>query len=233
MRRPRPRAVIVLGLAGIALLLTMGPAAAHEGTATTVPGSTAPFGMATMAQSSPSTGAPFEPAATMTGDGSTAEFRSAYFLAVLAVTAAGALALRVALPLLRPGADTRPADSVAAAALLVAGVAHCAVTPSHWAEGWHLGLFFAVSGLLLLGQGAAMWLRPSALTYASVVASTVVFIALYFLVREFSLPFVGHRDPYLFEEYPVKVAEGLAAVVALVALVRTRPARPWHRLAAP
>ena len=231
MRWPRGRAVNVLAFAGVALLLTVGPAAAHDGTGTTVPAATSPLGMATMTQAPPSTGTPQEPAARL-GDGTTSEFRNVYFLAVLAVTAAGALALRAALPLLRPGARARPADSVAAAALVVAGVAHCAVTPSHWAEGWHLGLFFALSGLLLLGQGAAMWLRPSVVTYASVVVSTVAFIALYFLVREFSLPFVGHRDPYLFQEYPVKVAEGLAALVALAALVRTRSARVPDRLAA-
>jgi hypothetical protein len=232
MRWPRGRAVNVLAFAGVALLLAVGPAAAHEGTGTTVPAGAAPPGMATMTQAPPSTGTSAEAGGMTTGPGPTSEFRTAYFLAVLAVTAAGALALRAALPLLRPGASARPADSVAAAALVVAGVAHCAVTPSHWAEGWHLGLFFAVSGLLLLGQGAAVWLRPSAVAYASVVASTVGFIVLYFLVREFSLPFVGHRDPYLFQEYPVKVAEGLAALVAVAALVRTRWARLPDRLAA-
>lgn len=226
MRWPRRRAVHMLGLAGVALLLTVGPAAAHESTGTTVPAGTAPSGMGTMMQG-------FTPAGTMRADGSTPGFRRAYFLAVLAAAAAGACSLRVALQRLRPGTEARPADSVAAAALVVAGVAHGAVTPSHWAEGWHLGLFFALSGLLLLAQAVAMWLRPSPATYRSVVVATLAFIVLYFLGREFSLPFVGHPDPYLFEEYPVKMAEGVAALVALAALVRTRPALPVNRVAGP
>ena len=215
----------VLAPLGVAVVMTMGPAHAHEGTGSTaIPTGPAPLGMSAMT--------PAEPAAASAGTGTSPRFQNAYFLAVLAVIAAGALVLRVARPVFTPGARPRAADSAAAAALLFAGAAHCAVTPSHWAEGWHLGLFFALSGLLLLGQGLAVWLRPTVATYGSVVASTAVFIVLYFLVREFSLPLVGHRDPYLFEEYPVKVAEALAAVVAVVALLRARPVPLRHRLAA-
>ncbi|HEX6596475.1 MAG TPA: hypothetical protein VF045_06040, partial [Acidimicrobiales bacterium] len=96
----------------------------------------------------------------------------------------------------------------------------------HWAEGWLLGAFFVASGVLLVGQAAVVALRRSPAAYASVLASTAVFVVLYFLAREVALPLVDHRDPYLLEDVPVKVAEGVAALIAGLSLVRARVARP-------
>lgn len=226
--RSRRRGLGVLGSVGIALVLGAGPVGAHEGTTSTTvsPGAT-PTALP----------AATHEAATATAEApdrsGSQEFRVAYALAVLAVTGAAALGLRVALPLLKPGSEPRFVDSAASAALVFSGVAHLFVAPPHWVEGRHLGVFFTLSSALLLGQGAAVWLRPSAGAYRSVVVSTGAFIVLYFLARELSLPLVGHRDPYAFEEYPVKLAEGVAAMLAAVALVRTRPAAVASRLAAP
>lgn len=136
------------------------------------------------------------------------------------VTALGVLALR------RWRTARAPLNTLAAAALLFAGVAHCALTPSHWAEGWHLGLFFAASGVLLAVQGVAVGVWPSAAVHASVLASTLGLLVLYVLVREFAVPFVDHRDPYLITDVPVKVAELAAAGVAGLALIRARVASP-------
>ncbi len=65
-------------------------------------------------------------------------------------------------------------------------------------------------------------MRPSPGLYGSIVVANLAFIALYFMAREFALPLVGHRDPYVFEEYPVKVGEALAAAVVMASLLRPR-----------
>ena len=107
-------------------------------------------------------------------------------------------------------------------ALLFTGVAHCALAPSHFEEGWHLGAFFVASGLVLLGQAVLVCVKPSRAAYRSVVVSTVVMIALYVLARQLTLPLVDHRDPYLLEDLPVKIAEVVAAGVAVAGLVALR-----------
>ena len=128
----------------------------------------------------------------------------------------------VGLAALRRWSGTTARDRAAAVALVFAGVAHCALTPSHWAEGWHLGLFFAASGVLLVGQGVALGLRATPAVHWSVVASTAAMLVLYVLAREVALPLVDHRDPYLLTDVPVKVAEVAALGLAGLALVRAR-----------
>jgi hypothetical protein len=113
-----------------------------------------------------------------------------------------------------------------AVSLLFAGVAHCALAPSHWAEGWHLGAFFVASGLVLVGQAGLLWLRPSPAAYRSVLVSTAAMVLLYVAVRQFAVPLVDHRDPYLLEDVPVKAAELFAAGLAVVALVRAKGPAP-------
>lgn len=150
----------------------------------------------------------------------------------LVATAAG-LVLLISIGLLamaRSGVRPAPAH-VVAVALLFTGVAHCALVPEHWEEGWHLGVFFVLSGVILLGQAVALWRNPTGRMYASVIASTAVLLALYFLAREVALPLVAHRDPYLFEDLPVKAAELVAAALSAAALLpRPRTAYgdgPW------
>jgi len=88
---------------------------------------------------------------------------------------------------------------------------------------------------VLAVQGAAAGLRPSRAVYWSVLASTAALAALYFVGREVALPLVDHQDPYLLTDVPVKGAEATAAVVAGLALMRSRmaaaslPPRPGHR----
>ena len=213
-----------------AAMAAAGPAAAHGTTTTTtapaaamagvtgVPSMSGMSGMSGM----PGMGAtPLGAAATVDSGGTEPSLwlGLGVALALTALAVAGLVTVRR-----RRRGDTRPGalQLVGAAALVFAGVAHCALSPSHWAEGWHLGAFFAASGLLLVAQGALLALRPSTFAYGSVVASTTVLVALYFLAREVALPLVDHQDPYLLEDVPVKLAEVAAALVAGVALVRAR-----------
>jgi hypothetical protein len=201
-----------VGLSVAVLLLAAGPAAAHEMTPTTTP-TTTPAAMGVVPVV----------AATTTGPEAATGGNAAAGLAVaMAVTAVAVRAIR---------RRTAGLDRVAAAALVFAGVAHLALAPSHWAEGRLLGAFFFASGMLLVGQAGVVALRPSPAAYASVLASTAVLVLLYFLAREVTLPLVDHRDPYLLEDVPVKVAEGVAALVAGLSLVRVRAARPAPALA--
>lgn len=225
VRRVARRIVLVCAAGLVAASVAAGPAAAHD--------SSEPPG-AVMTSSGTGPGANGQSSALVPGmapaDGLGAgsmTFRWMGLLAIGALTVVGALALRWVVPQFWPGVAFRRRDLVAATALLFAGVGHCTVVAEHWAEGWHLGAFFVVSTAVLLGQAVLVYVRPSAAAYRSVVASTLVFLVLYVVAREASLPLVGHRDPYLFEEYPVKVAEGLAAAVAGVALLRTRVDVSW------
>ncbi len=223
VRRAVIRTAVV---AAAATLLGVGPALAHEAPAATPVVQPAPGGPAVGA--GPGTAGPV----AMEASTSDVEERGWYVLAVMGGLAVGALALRVLLPFFRQGAEPRPVDDLAAAALIFTGVVHCALVPEHWAEGWVLGAFFAVSGVLLIGQAVLVWLQPSRAAYGSVIVSTTVLIVLYFLAREVTIPLVDHLDPYSFEEYPVKVAEGLAALLAVAALVRGRMGAGGRRLAA-
>jgi hypothetical protein len=144
-------------------------------------------------------------------------------VAATAVIASGAAAVAVAVRRRRGGVPSPGGWQIAGAvSLLFAGVAHCALAPSHWAEGWHLGAFFVASGLVLVGQAGFLWLRPSTAAYRSVLVSTAVMVVLYVAVRQFALPLVDHRDPYLLTDVPVKAAELFAAGLAAVALVRAK-----------
>jgi hypothetical protein len=67
---------------------------------------------------------------------------------------------------------------------------------------------------VLVGQAVSLARRPSATTYATVVPTTVVLIVLYFVVREITVPFMDHRDPYLWSELVLKAAESVLLVVA-------------------
>lgn len=120
----------------------------------------------------------------------------------------------------------RTPDVVLAGALAVTGVVHLLEAPSHWAEGWHLGLFFAASAAVLLGQAIAAVTRADARLCASVLVTTLGLLVLYVLAREVPLPLVDHRDPYLLSELPVKALElGIAGLSALrLTRVRDRPA---------
>lgn len=218
---------VAVGALAVAAL----PAWAHGTTATTAPGAgTTPAPPGGMAGLAGVTGA----AATAGSDSAEAGWSG------LGVSLAVTAAATVALVAWRRRDGGRPRASgvglAAAAALLFAGVAHCALAPSHWAEGWHLGLFFAGSGLVLVVQGAAAGLRPTPAVYWSVLASTAALAALYFVGREVALPLVDHQDPYLLTDVPVKGAEAAAALVAGLALMRRRvaaaslPPRPGHRL---
>ena len=124
-----------------------------------------------------------------------------------------------------PGSVSAP-DLVLAGALAVTGVVHVFETESHWAEGWHLGLFFAASGAVLLGQAAAAVTGANRELYASVMVTTLGLIVLYVLARQLSLPLVGHRDRYVLAELPIKAIEIGAAGLSLLRLVRPRSRSP-------
>lgn len=188
-----------LALSAAVLLSTAAPAVAHEMAPTTSPAA--------------GTGVPVAAAAATAGPDGTGGGEGVAGLAVaVAVAALGAYAVR------RRSARL---DLACSAALVFAGVAHLALVPSHWAEGRLLGAFFVASGALLVAQGAIVAWRPSPAAYASVLASTVVMVVLYVLAREAALPLVDHRDPYLVEDVPVKVAEAVAALAAGASLLRT------------
>jgi hypothetical protein len=198
---------VLAGTLVIVWLTATGPVAAHEGTAATAPTSPAPAAVpgsdAGSADVLPGVAeyVPQLSAAMSEGD----RWSS---LSVI-VAAAGVLAAVAVAPRRSKGgvAESRGRLHVAGAlALLFAGVAHCALAPSHWNEGWHLGAFFAASGLLLVGQGALLWLRPSVAAYRSVLLSTGAMIVLYVAARQVALPLVDHRDPYLLTDIPVKAA---------------------------
>ena len=112
-------------------------------------------------------------------------------------------------------------DLTLALALAVSGVVHCLEAPSHWSEGWHLGIFFAASGAVLLGQAAAAATSASPSVYASVLATTLALVVLYVLARQVTLPLVDHRDPYLAHELPVKALELAVAGLSLRRLTQS------------
>jgi len=211
-----------VGLAATAAMVAVGgwalapsPARAHGATATTAPAATVtaavPAGMAGTSATAPMS----VPTGAEPGE------EGALPWSGLAVAVAVALVGLAALW----GRAGSAGDRAAAGALMFAGVAHCALTPSHWGEGWHLGLFFAVSGLLLVGQGLALGLGATPAVHWSVLASTVAMLVLYVLAREVALPLVDHRDPYLLTDVPVKMAEAAAFGLGVLALVRARAAR--------
>jgi len=208
-----------------------GPVFAHEGTVTTVPSA-----VSAPAAGSRDTGgtdilpgvAEYVPASTVAIAGTTDKWSALQVMvAATGVLASGAAVVAVALRrrgfLAVAPSRLQVAGSVA---LLFTGVAHVALTPSHWGEGWHLGAFFVASGVVLMGQAAVLWLRPTITAYRSVIVSTAVMLVLYVAVREAALPFVDHRDPYLLADIPVKLAELFAANVALTALVAARTPPP-------
>lgn len=226
----RLRSVAMLaGAVATVWLASAGPVAAHEGTATPAPAAPVPApGSAGGAGGTDVLPGVAEyvppPRAAMPGE---ADRWSALSVMVAAtgVLASGAAAVAVAVRRRRGAASAPGGLQVAGAfALLFAGVAHCALAPSHWSEGWHLGAFFAASGALLVGQAAVLWLRPSVTAYRSVLVSTAVLVVLYVAARQVALPLIDHRDPYLWADIPVKAAELLAAGLAVVALLNTRPA---------
>ena len=80
--------------------------------------------------------------------------------------------------------------AVAGACALVAGVSHVALAPAHFGEGWHLGAFFAITGLGQLGLTLALrWTLPPWFLQAAV-AAHVLLIGLYVASRTTELPFV-------------------------------------------
>jgi hypothetical protein len=68
---------------------------------------------------------------------------------------------------------------VLAAALAVAGVIHCLLTPEHMAMSAIFGVGFLAAGIAQFGMAALAVVRPSRLLYAAVIASTVVLSSTY------------------------------------------------------
>lgn len=221
---------IVIATTVGALSLATGPVAAHEGTAITLPAGGSGPAAALPTGEPTGTGVlfgvpefvPTASSAEVAGDILTSPWVALAATGVFAAGAGAAAARRRRPAVAWPGG----LRAGGALALLFAGVGHLAQTPSHWAEGAHLGVFFVASGLVLVAQAGLVLLRPSVAVYRSVVVSTVAIIVLYVLVRQFSLPLVNHQDPYLLREIPVKLAELFAANVALTALANLRSPAP-------
>jgi hypothetical protein len=220
MRRLRGLAATALGVVAGGWLAA-GPVVAHEGsTPTTVAvvtvGTSA--GAVPAGEELPGVAEYGVPTPAMAGErGGDGWFDFAALVAAAGVVAVAATAGALAFSRRRGARLSWPGrlQVGGAVALLFTGVAHCASAPAHFAEGWHLGAFFVGSGLLLLGQAALVCVRPSQAAYRSVVASTVALVALYVLGRQLTLPLVDHRDPYLLEDLPVKMAELAAAGLAI------------------
>jgi hypothetical protein len=221
--------------AGIAIAIWLtgaGAVAAQEGAPATAPAAATPASPGDTGGTDVLPGvAEYVPALPTAMTASTDRWSAlSVMFAATGVIASGAAAVAVAVRR-RRGVVPWPGGLhlAGAVSLLFAGVAHCALAPSHWAEGWHLGAFFVASGLVLVGQAGLLWLRPSPAAYRSVLVSTAVMVLLYVAVRQFAVPLVDHRDPYLLEDLPVKIAEVVAAVVAVAGLValrrRTQPVR--------
>lgn len=219
---------------GVAIAVGMagpGPAAAHEGMPSAVPAASAPArptGMEPAGTSVLPGVAEHVPPAPATMAAETDRWSApSVMVAATGVIASAAAAVAVAVRR-RRGVVRWPGGLRLAGAfsLLFAGVAHSALAPLHWAEGWHLGAFFLASGLVLVGQAGLLWLRPSLAAYRSVLVSTAVLVVLYVAVRQFTLPLVDHTDPYLLRDLPVKATELLAAGVALVALEKAKAPAP-------
>ena len=218
----------LLGVAGLTIgvwLTTASGVAAHEGSTPT----TTPAPVSVSGGGSPSSGDELPGVAEFSVPiaaeaGGDPLFDLAAMVAATGVLAVGATMGALVLWRRRGAGPAWPGrlQVGGAVALLFTGVAHCALAPSHYEEGWHLGAFFVASGLVLLGQAVLVCVKPSRAAYRSVVVSTVVMMALYVLARQLTLPLVDHRDPYLLEDLPVKVAEVVAAGVAVAGLVALR-----------
>lgn len=219
--------VAIAGTVAAAWLAGAGPAAAHEGTVIAVPAASGPSAAVAGTSELPGVAEYSPPPAAAMAAKADRWSALSVMVAATGVIASAAAAVSVAVRRRRGGVRWPGRLQMAGAfSLLFAGVAHCALAPSHWSEGWHLGALFAASGLLLVGQAAWLWLRPSVTAYRSVVLSTAVMIVLYVAARQVTLPLVGHRDPYLLKDLPVKAAELFAAGLAVVALMRAKVPAP-------
>lgn len=215
--------IAIAGTVAAAWLAGAGPAAAHEGTATSVPAASMPASAGGGGSELPGVAEYVTPPAAAMASSPDRWSAPSVMVAVTGVIASGAAAVAVAVRRRRGGVSWPGRLQLAGAfSLLFAGVAHCALAPAHWAEAWHLGAFFVASGLILVGQAGLLCLRPSPAVHRSVLVSTAVMVVLYVAVRQFALPLVDHRDPYLLTDVPVKAAELLAAGLAAVALVRVK-----------
>jgi hypothetical protein len=110
--------------------------------------------------------------------------------------------------------EERPDERQVYAALtgacaLVAGVSHLALAPAHFAEAWHLGTFFAVTGVAQLGLALALrWSLPSWLLQVAV-GGHVALVGLYVASRTTELPFVPPHDvTHRMDHLPVPGAVG-------------------------
>lgn len=219
--------VAIAGTVAAAWLAGAGPVAAHEGAVIGVPAASGPVAAVAGTSDLPGVAEYSPPPPALIPDATDRWSALSVMVAATGVIASGAAAVAVAGRRRRGGVPWPGRLQLAGAvSLLFAGVAHCALAPSHWSEGWHLGTFFAASGLLLVGQAAVLWLRPSVAAYRSVVLSTAVMLVLYVAARQVALPLVDHRDPYLLRDVPVKAAELFAAGLAVVALVRAKAPAP-------
>ena len=137
-----------------------------------------------------------------------------------------------------PTADTETSRLVwyAAGLSAAASVIHGLVTPSHFAEWWGYGAFFAVAAISQMGYGALLLLSPwrydatgglradggrsATRTYYLIgVAGNAAIIVMYVVTRTIGIPFFG---PEAGEVEPVapldllsKVIEGVLIVVLL------------------
>lgn len=102
----------------------------------------------------------------------------------------------------RPSAAT----VLLAAASVMAGLIHAAVTPEHLVEAWVFGAFFALAAGFQLGWAIAVIVRPSPGVYATGALANMALIAIWLASRTTGLP-VG-PEPWAAE------AVGLADVSA-------------------
>ncbi len=116
----------------------------------------------------------------------------------------------------------------AGALAIVAGLIHPWVTPSHFAEWWGYGLFFAVVATIQVTYGG-LWLsigldanRLRLLTALGIVGHVALFV-LYLVTRTSGIPFFGPSAGHVEAVEAVDVVSKAVEVVLTLVLVAASP----------
>lgn len=88
---------------------------------------------------------------------------------------------------LEPGLS-ESAALVTAFMLVAAALVHLAVTPSHFAQWWAFGAFFALAALVQVAQAVQLLRRPSSRLIAWICAANAAIVVVWVLSRTSGLP---------------------------------------------
>ena len=121
-----------------------------------------------------------------------------------------------------------------AACLFGAAAIHLAMVPGHMSEWAAEGVAFVVSAWVQFGLGVALLLRPRRWMLALVAVTSALFIGAWAWTRLWGAPFgpeSGVAEDASFVDVACVVLEGVALLVAAVALWRPRLTASWSRSA--